>query len=90
MPWREITYDREKLFVEVWEEPVLTVAKRYGISNVGHAKICRRLAVRFHRGVTMRRARSRTAESGKGNSLPAKPLFTNRRYLIASRKLFSQ
>jgi hypothetical protein len=41
MPWREITYEREKLYAEVWEEPVLRVALRYGISNVGLAKICR-------------------------------------------------
>jgi len=45
MTWREITYEREKLYAEVWEEPVLRVALRYGISNVGLAKICRRLAV---------------------------------------------
>jgi hypothetical protein len=45
MTWREITYEREKLYAEVWEEPVLRVALRYGISNVGLAKICRRLSV---------------------------------------------
>jgi hypothetical protein len=45
MPWREITYEREKLYAEVWEEPVLRVALRYGISNIGLAKICRRLSI---------------------------------------------
>jgi len=34
-----------KLYEEVWAEPVTTVAKRYGISDVALRKICRRLAV---------------------------------------------
>jgi len=38
-------YEREKLYQEVWEEPVLVVAKRYGVSDVALAKACRRLAV---------------------------------------------
>ena len=38
-------YEREKLYDEVWKEPVLVVAKRYGISNVALAKTCRDLAV---------------------------------------------
>ena len=28
-------YDREKLYVEVWKEPVSAVAKRYGVSYNG-------------------------------------------------------
>ncbi len=36
------TYEREKLYDEVWKEPVLVVAKRYGLSNVGLAKACRK------------------------------------------------
>jgi hypothetical protein len=39
------TYEREKLYEEVWKEPVLVVAKRYGVSNVALAKNCRALAV---------------------------------------------
>jgi hypothetical protein len=38
-------YEREKLYEEVWKEPVLVVANRYGISNVALAKACRKLAV---------------------------------------------
>lgn len=30
-------YDREKLYNEVWAEPVSTVSKRYGISNAALA-----------------------------------------------------
>ncbi len=38
-------YEREKLYEEVWKEPVLIVANRYGVSNVALAKACRKLAV---------------------------------------------
>jgi hypothetical protein len=38
-------YEREKLYEEVWKEPVLVVAKRYGVSGVALAKTCRKLAV---------------------------------------------
>lgn len=38
-------YDREKLYKEVWKEPVSTVAQRYGVSDTALAKACRRLNV---------------------------------------------
>lgn len=37
--------DRETLYDEVWTEPVSVVAPRYGLSDVGLAKICRSLAI---------------------------------------------
>ncbi|MBY0240230.1 MAG: hypothetical protein K2X55_13030 [Burkholderiaceae bacterium] len=37
--------NREALYAEVWAEPVSTVALRYGLSDVGLAKICRALAI---------------------------------------------
>jgi hypothetical protein len=40
-----IRYERAQLYEEVWTEPVRSVAKRYGISGVALAKICRKLAV---------------------------------------------
>lgn len=43
-PTRTI-YEREKLYDEVWQEPVVVVARRYGISNIMVKKICRRLKV---------------------------------------------
>ena len=45
--WREAMgiYEREKLYEEVWKEPVLVVANRYGVSGVALAKACRKLAV---------------------------------------------
>ncbi len=42
---RTETYQREKLYDEVWKDPVLVVAKRYGVSEVALAKACRKLAV---------------------------------------------
>src|SRR5262249_3148828 len=36
-------YDREKIYEEIWSEPIQRVAKRYEISNVGIGKICRKL-----------------------------------------------
>lgn len=38
-------YDREKLYNEVWAEPVSTVSKRYGISNAALAKACRQRGI---------------------------------------------
>ena len=37
--------DRETLYNEVWTDPVTVVAPRYGLSDVGLAKICRALAI---------------------------------------------
>jgi hypothetical protein len=38
-------WDREELYKEVWAEPIIHVAKRYGISDVAIAKVCRKLNV---------------------------------------------
>lgn len=39
------SYERDKLYEEVWSEPVTTVAKRYGVSDVAIHKACKRLQV---------------------------------------------
>lgn len=39
-------YNRERLYEDVWSEPVVAVAKKYGLSDVGLAKICKRLNIR--------------------------------------------
>ena len=39
------TYEREKLYKEVWAEPMTTVAKRYGISDVALRKHCKKLEI---------------------------------------------
>ena len=42
----EIFYhDREKIYQEVWAEPVIIVAKRYDTSDVALHKLCRRLEI---------------------------------------------
>jgi hypothetical protein len=39
------SWDREKLYIEVWAEPVTKIAARYGVSDVMVAKVCRKLRV---------------------------------------------
>lgn len=38
----ERSVSREQLYRELWSEPAVAVAERYGISDVGLAKVCRR------------------------------------------------
>lgn len=39
------SYERDRLYREVWSEPVTAVAKRYGVSDVAIHKACKRLQV---------------------------------------------
>lgn len=41
----EIRITREELYRRVWERPVSVLAKEFGVSDVGLAKICRRMRV---------------------------------------------
>ncbi len=59
-------YDREKLYEEVWKEPALVVAKRYGISSVWLGKVCRQLNV----PVPPRGYWARVRSGGKGKKPP--------------------
>ncbi len=45
MGWQETRFERDRLYAEVWAEPVRTVADRYGLSDVGLRKICHKLGV---------------------------------------------
>ncbi len=38
-------YDRELLYQQVWEKPMLKIAEEYGVSSVALGKICRKLGV---------------------------------------------
>jgi hypothetical protein len=38
-------YDREELYKQVWERPMLKVAEEYGVSSVALGKVCRKLSV---------------------------------------------
>ena len=40
MTWQKTTFERQKLFDEVWATPVTKLAKEYGLSDVGLRKIC--------------------------------------------------
>jgi hypothetical protein len=40
-----LLFEREKLYEEIWAEPMMQVAKRYGISDVGLAKICKKMNI---------------------------------------------
>lgn len=42
---RESRYDRDKLYDEVWSQPILNVAKKYGVSDVRIGKVCRELGI---------------------------------------------
>jgi len=42
---RSITVNRNELYEQVWREPVSRLAPKYGISDVGLKKICRKLNV---------------------------------------------
>lgn len=45
MTFSNIKLSRDELYEKVWAQPVSVVAKEYGISDVGLAKMCRRLEV---------------------------------------------
>lgn len=40
MTWQKTTFERQKLFDEVWVTPVTKLAQDYGMSDVGLRKIC--------------------------------------------------
>ena len=41
----QAAYDREELYRKVWEQPLLKVAKEYGVSSVALGKTCKKLYV---------------------------------------------
>ena len=45
MTYDTTTFERETLYKEIWAEPVSTVSARYGLSDAGLRKICKRLGV---------------------------------------------
>lgn len=64
----EQLYDRAQLLAEVWAEPLTVVARRYGLSNVGIAKLCTRLNI-------PRPAQGYWAKQAAGKSVPAVPVL---------------
>jgi hypothetical protein len=45
MNWERVSFNRATLYEQVWSQPMTKLAKSYGLSNVGLAKICVRLNV---------------------------------------------
>lgn len=45
MDTRTIRFERQKLYEQVWEKPMTTLASEYGLSDVGLRKICKRLSI---------------------------------------------
>jgi hypothetical protein len=43
--YKAIRFERHKLFDQVWEKPMTTLAAEYGLSDVGLRKICKRLSI---------------------------------------------
>jgi hypothetical protein len=66
-------YNRQNIYEEIWAEPILHVAKRYSMSDVGLGKICKKLKI-------PRPGLGYWAKKAAGKPLPARPalpeLFT--------------
>lgn len=65
--WKRTSFERQKLFDEIWATPVKTLAKGYGMSDVGLRKICLTLDVPMP-------PRGYWAKLSAGKSIP-KPLL---------------
>jgi hypothetical protein len=59
-------YDREKIFNEIWSEAMQVVAKRYKLSDVGLAKVCKKLKI-------PRPGRGYWAKKVAGKHVPKRP-----------------
>lgn len=63
-------FERERLYEEVWAEPVIKVAENYDVSGVALAKTCRKLGVPLPpRGYW---AKAKAGKASKRPSLPAR------------------
>jgi hypothetical protein len=59
-------YNRENIYREIWSEPIQQVARRYGLSDVGLAKVCRKLNI-------PRPCRGYWAKKAAGKAIPRQP-----------------
>jgi len=66
-------YNREEIYKEIWSEPIQHVARKYNLSDVGLAKVCRKLNI-------PRPGRGYWAVKAAGKPIPRRPplpdLFT--------------
>lgn len=65
--WKTTSFERQKLFNEVWTTPVTKLAKDYGLSDVGLRKICLALDVPLP-------PRGYWAKLAAGKTIPKPPL----------------
>lgn len=64
-----VTLHREKLYQEVWQTPISQLASKYGLSDVGLAKVCKRMDIPLPpRGYWQKR---RYGHEVKESNLPA-------------------
>lgn len=59
-------YNRDEIYRNIWSEPIQRVAKRYGLSDVGLAKVCRKLNI-------PRPGRGYWAKKAAGKTIPRQP-----------------
>jgi ankyrin repeat protein len=59
-------YDREEIYEAIWLEPIQHVARRYKLSDVGLAKVCKRLNI-------PRPGRGYWAKKAAGRPIPKRP-----------------
>jgi hypothetical protein len=67
MTWKKMSFERQKLFDEVWSTPVTKLAKAYSLSDVGLRKICIALDVPLP-------PRGYWAKLAAGKTIPKPPL----------------
>src|SRR5436190_15034976 len=81
---QETRISREELYERVWAEPVRTVAKRFGVSDVGLAKDCKRLKIPLPgRGYWAKKAAGKSAPRTQLQTLPPNDAVTPREITFA-------
>ncbi len=76
----EGTWNREELYEQVWSRPVIHVAKEYGLSDGGIAKVCRKLNVPLP-------GRGYWAKKQYGHAVTRKPLPKLKEPIVVTRNM---
>ncbi len=79
MPYETVRYNREDLYEQVWSQPMSKLCKTYGLSNVGLAKICKKLKIPVPgRGFWAKKAHGKIIRRPSLPSLPGSDAFVLR------------